>query len=340
MNKLLNIDNIDQIKFEYYNNQNSFLCKKYNCCNETLRKFLRKNNIELKKKKQYTKNEDFFNIIDSEEKAYFLGFICADGSIGDRNRLSITLNTKDIDILLKLKDFLNTTASVSQRIYFDKRNGTIIHTTSIQIYSKKILDDLSIFGINENKSNQLRLPKINENLIRHFLRGLFDGDGNISNQCSLISTYECLDDIILFLNKFNINANKYREIINKEKNVYKIYFGKDRIKLLKLLYDNSTIYLERKYNAYVDELNKYNNEIINTIIQQSILLVDENIIFNTIKECANYLKIEYCYFFRKLKKDDYADKYKKLEKVMIKTKRNGEKIINRLNSLKDLPLLR
>ena len=46
----------------------------------------------------------------------------------------------------------------------------------------------------------------------------------------------------------------------------------DLKKLLKLLYDNSTIYLERKYNAYVDELNKYNNEIINTIIQQSIFI--------------------------------------------------------------------
>ena len=339
MNKLLIVDNIDQIKFEYYNNKNSFLCEKYNCCNETLIKFLKKNNIECKWKTQYTENEDFFHIINSEEKAYYLGFICADGSIKN-NKLSITLNTKDIDILLNLKNLLKTTAPVSQRIYSDKRNGTIIHTTNIQIYSKKIVDDLSTLGVNKNKSNMLRLPKINDELIRHFLRGLFDGDGHISKQCSLISTYECLYDIILFLNKFNISTNKYRVIINKEKNVYKIYFGKDRIKLLNLLYGNSNIYLERKYKAYLNELNEYNNEIINTVTQHSILLIDKNIIFNTLKECADYLKIEYCYFLRKLKRGDYVDKCKKIEKIMIKTKRNGEKIISRLNSLKDLPLLR
>jgi hypothetical protein len=331
MKQLLNIDNIDQIKLEYFNNQNSVLCKKYDCCDETLRKFFRKNNIECKKKAQHTKNENFFHNIDSEEKAYFLGFICADGSINnDRNKLSITLNTKDIDILLKLKFLLKTTAPVTQRIYSDKRNGTIIYTTNIQIYSKKIVSDLNVFGVNENKSNQLRLPKINEILIRHFLRGLFDGDGHIGKQCSLISTCECLDDIVYFLNKFNINVNKYRETINEEKNIHKIYFSKDRIKLLNLLYDDSNIYLGRKYFAYLDELNKYDNEIINTNTYHSILLIDKNIVFDKIKECANYLKINYWTFMKNLKRDNYRNKYEKYEKIIIKTKRNGEKIINRM----------
>ena len=329
MNKLLRIDNVDQIKFEYNNNQNSFLCKKYDCCNETLRKFLRKNNIERKKKAQYTENEDFFHDIDSEEKAYYLGFICADGSI-NKNRISITLNTKDIDILFKFKSLLKTTAPVNSHIYSDKRNSTIIHTTSIQIYSKKMISDLSVLGVNKNKSKQLRLPSINENLIRHFLRGLFDGDGHISGQCSLISTYECLDDIIVFLKIFNIKVNNYREIINKEKNVYKIYFGKDRIKFLNLLYSNSNVYLERKYNAYLNESKKHDNQIINTTTYHSILLINENIIIDGTKNCADYLNINQWTFMKNFKKGNYINKYKKFEKIIIKTKRNGEKIINRI----------
>ena len=331
MNKLLTVDKINQIKSEYYNNENSFLCKKYNCCNETLIKFLRKNNIEIKKKAQYTENENFFQNIDSEEKAYYLGFICADGSINNKkHKLSITLNTKDINILYKFKSFLNTTAPVSQSIYSDKRNGTIIHGTYIQIYSKKIFADLNILGVNENKSNKLRLPKINENLIKHFLRGLFDGDGHISNQCSLISTYECLDDIIIFLKKFNINVNKYRETINKEKNVYKIYFGKDRIKLLNLLYNNSNVYLERKYNAYLNESKKYDNQIIDTSTYYSFLLLNENIVINGTKECANYLNINHWTFMKNFKRGNYINKYEKFEKIIIKTKRSGEKIINKI----------
>jgi hypothetical protein len=331
MNKLLTIDKINQIKFEYYNNQNLFLCEKYNCSNETLIKFLKKNNIECKWKAQHTENENFFNIIDSEEKAYFLGFICADGSINNKKyKLSITLNTKDINILYKFKSFLNTTAPVSQRIYSDKRNGTIIHTTNIQIYSKKIINDLSILGVNKNKSNQLRLPNINENLIKDFLRGLFDGDGHISGQCSLISTYECLDDTIIFLKKFNIEVNKYREIINKEKNVYKIYFGKDRIKLLNLLYNNSNVYLERKYNAYLNESKKYDNQIIDTSTYYSFLLLNENIVINGTKECANYLNINHWTFMKNFKRGNYINKYEKFEKIIIKTKRSGEKIINKI----------
>ena len=329
MNKLLNVNNIDQIKFEYNNNQNSFLCKKYDCCNETLVKFLRKNNVECKWKAQSTENEDFFHDINSEEKAYYLGFICADGSISKR-KISITLNTKDIDILYIFKNLLKTTAPVNSRIYSDKRNGTIIHTTSIQIYSKKMISDLSVLGVNKNKSNQLRLPDINENLIRHFLRGLFDGDGHISGQCNLISTYECLDDIMVYLNKFNINVNQYRETINKEKNVYKNFISKDRIKFLNLLYSNSNVYLERKYNAYLNESKKHDNQIINTTTYHSILLINENIIIDGTKNCADYLNINQWTFMKNFKKGNYINKYKKFEKIIIKTKRNGEKIINRI----------
>ena len=333
MNKkkhLLKTENLDLIKNDYYNNENNYLLSKYNCCDETLRKFLRNNNVKQKKSIQYTINENFFEKIDSEEKAYFLGFICADGCIGDK-RLSFCLNIIDIDVLYKFKDIIKTTAPVSSITYTDKRNNTKINSSGIQIYSKQMINDLNLLGVTKNKSRCLNLPIIPDDLFKHFLRGLFDGDGHVSSQCSLISTQECLLSITKILKKNNININDFIETIDKEKNVYKIFIGKDRIKFLDFIYKNSNIFLKRKYYAYTNEINKHNNEIINSNIQYSILIVSENKILNSLKECAEYLNINYCSFTRKLKQNNYSGVYEKYEKFLVQTKRNGKKIYAKIN---------
>lgn len=330
MRHTLNENAINQIACDYYNKKNIFLCEKYHCSDETLRKFLRKNDIKRKLNKQIILNEDFFEIIDSEEKAYFLGFICADGSINERNgKLSFTLNPKDINILYKFRSMLKINIPISQRTYNDKRNNSKINTSGIQIYSRKIINDLSLLGVNQNKSNTLDLPNINKNLIRHFIRGMFDGDGHIGTQCSLISTMECLNSICAYLKEFDIHSRNYTETINEKKNVFKKLYGKDRIKLLRLLYDNSNIYLERKYLSFLNEIDKYNLEVLDTTTQYSVLMVDENIVFESIKECANYLNVNYCNFTTKLKRGDFVGKYEKYEKICTQKLRNGKIIIER-----------
>lgn len=329
----LSQERLKEIEFDYLNNENSYVRKKYNCRDLTLRNFLTLHNIERKKKPQYTKNENFFENIDSEEKAYFLGFICADGSIiNNRNKLSFCINTKDIDILLKLKELLETTAPVGQSIYTDKRNGTIINTCGIQIYSKKIINDLSMLGINENKSNSLRMPVIKEEFNKDFIRGLFDGDGYIRNKCSLISTLECLDDIINYLKNFDIDINisDRRFALQKEKNVYRIDIsGDNKFKLLTLLYNNSNIHLERKYLSYLNAIEFYNNQIVKHKSTISILLKKDNLIFDSMKDYANYLNMNYSHFITKLNNGFYNDICVKYEKVITKIKRNSEIIVIR-----------
>lgn len=113
----LSAERLKEIEFDYLNNENSYLRKKYKCCNLTLWNFLTLHNIERKKKPQYTKNDDFFENIDSEEKAYFLGFICADGSIiNKKNKLSFCLNTIE-----------------------EYNNQIVKHRTTISILLKKII---------------------------------------------------------------------------------------------------------------------------------------------------------------------------------------------------------
>jgi len=126
------------------------------------------------KKKKY--NENYFEIIDNEEKAYFLGFICADGCITNdsekyRYQLTIKIHIKDINLLEKFIKSINGEMNIRK----DKKRDIC----EVYLSGKKIINDLENLGIIQNKTFLVKYPKINEKLERHFLRGYFDGDGCI-----------------------------------------------------------------------------------------------------------------------------------------------------------------
>lgn len=125
-------------------------------------------------KKQYNWyrfNEDYFEKIDTEDKAYFLGFIVADGSVS-KNKNVIKIIQKETDILYEFKKYVNSDAPV----FTSKTNNV----SSISISSSKTKNDLEKLGIFPNKTMIVKYPDIPENLQNHFMRGVFDGDGCIS----------------------------------------------------------------------------------------------------------------------------------------------------------------
>jgi hypothetical protein len=64
---------------------------------------LKLNNIEKRPKvSKFNFNEDYFESIDTEDKAYFLGFIVADGSVSDDTN-TIKIIQKETDILYEFK---------------------------------------------------------------------------------------------------------------------------------------------------------------------------------------------------------------------------------------------
>lgn len=156
--------------------------KFFNVSYETIRVILRKNGlVSLKKKPVYsnTLNVDYFKTIDSEDKAYFLGFIKADGYIDHtRNRFALRIAEKDIEILNRLCDALNLPL---------ERINKIVKTTNSQYYSPNRQDcvELAITHrefvsyFSDVKSESI-LEKIPEYLVYHFIRGYFDGDGSIN----------------------------------------------------------------------------------------------------------------------------------------------------------------
>ena len=92
----------------YEDNSITSIAKKYNCSNQTITRLLEKQNIELRGNRKYFFNESIFDNIDTAEKAYWIGFITADGYINEkRGWLSIQLQYSDIDHLKKFAKFIN-----------------------------------------------------------------------------------------------------------------------------------------------------------------------------------------------------------------------------------------
>ena len=121
-------------------------------------------------------NEDYFELIDTPEKAYFLGFIFADGCLIDnpkeyRYKLNIKIHNKDEDILKKFISLLDSEVKI-----WRSNNRDICE---IGFSSKKMINDLKNIGLHQNKTYTIHYPKIDEKIERHFLRGYFDGDGCI-----------------------------------------------------------------------------------------------------------------------------------------------------------------
>jgi len=114
-------------------------------------------------------NEDFFEIIDTPAKAYWLGWILTDGSVSTTT-LTFVLHSQDSEIL----DLFCKDLKIGRKPTI--RNNRV----SLSINSKKMINDLYELGIYPNKSNTVTPFDVPEELENHYLRGMFDGDGGIT----------------------------------------------------------------------------------------------------------------------------------------------------------------
>lgn len=245
------------------------LSKKYNLSKSTILRVLKRNNVKIKNKRLVNTDlkTDYFENIDTEQKAYFLGFIFADGCVSN-NELFIDINEKDIDILIKFKKAINSQAKISTRI---KDNSTM---SRIAIKNKIFTNHLSKYGIVENKTketNHLPYKLIPKGMWKHFLRGLIDGDGWIIKTkegryiIGYVTQYKSTAfDFVYMINE--IIENKWEnKIINKEKRyaVVQIQKRKQVEQLATVLYKNSNIFLSRKFQIIQEILDlKVDKDII------------------------------------------------------------------------------
>lgn len=196
----------------------------------------------------YNYNKKFFNNIDTEEKAYWAGFIAADGNIRkDFLKMRIELNIQDYNHLEKFKQSIQGDNPIKELIR--PKN----HSCYIDINCKDLCLDLNKIGITPKKSLTLDINfnLIKEDLRHHFIRGYFDGDGSINNytrnehnylewELSFVSSKKFLEDILK-------EIKKERKLYSCGNN-YRICFKakKDIQEIIEYLYNDATIYMNRK----------------------------------------------------------------------------------------------
>lgn len=227
--------------------------------------FFKKYNLRYNKrvyKRKFTLDENYFYSINTEQKAYILGFICADGYVA-KDRLVICLSKVDTEILEVIKKEFNSTQTLKFYSRINPYNSNkSCEMVELQISSTKFVKPLLKMGLGNNKTYTLNssvLKFIPKYLIKDFLRGYFDGDGNVMYGRKYLSGIKyniniCGNEEFL-LNTYQIyfpSTNKmYFDKKSKQTFIWKLS-SKEKVKqFLYWLYFNSKIHLKRKYKIYL-----------------------------------------------------------------------------------------
>lgn len=208
------------------------------------------NGDKFKTFRKYHINENYFNEIDSEDKAYFLGLLYSDGC-NNGSGFYITLQDRDIDILKKFKDQLEFSGDLKTIISKNKRWKNY---KSLNVSSKKMADVLENIGCNKNKTILGKFPTIPVELMNHFIRGIFDGDGSIwisKGQLgfSIVGNSSIIIEIAKILNencKLNVKVKKPKRY-KSDISIYSFQGNLQCARVFEYLYKNSNYYLERKF---------------------------------------------------------------------------------------------
>jgi hypothetical protein len=209
--------------------------------------------------KKHTVNENFFDILD-EESSYLLGLIYADGNIAWNTKkgyycLTITASAKDVQHLERLRKILSSTKPL---LYSSKTNSY-----RLIVNNKKLCKKLMKLGVIPKKSLIVRFPKnIPKQQLKHFIRGVIDGDGNVRFverkrspyfEITISSGSKRFCDGLVRAIKTIAEVNT--KIRKAGKNTYILQYSCSRgEKLAKCIYSNATIFLERKYLQYKNKM--------------------------------------------------------------------------------------
>lgn len=241
------------------------IAKELGVTNSAITGVWHRNNLSGKTKRVYhILNENYFEDIDSQDKAYFLGFIGADGCLykpGDKYTkqkiLRISIHEDDIRILYVLKDYLQTDKPIT-------KNKNLV---ALEISSDKIFNDIENLGLSVRKTYKNTIANVPEQFMPALIRGYFDGDGSIGNNKFILQS-----DIMIcgyYSNMYKIqqyleNRNIYATIVYDKRKYNKSEDGGEfchlvlsnkisKYSFIKLIYeDHNNVFLDRKFQRSMD----------------------------------------------------------------------------------------
>lgn len=233
----------------YADGQNIYqLARKFKAARSSITDILTANNISIRGPDLIPVNVDFFKVIDNEYNAYCLGLWYADGNTGiDKISLSMT----DYSIVNKVKKVMSYEGQI---LTVDRSKYGWKTMYRLNICRGSMRDDMIRLGCVPNKSLVLTFPGpeiVSDRLLHHFIRGLFDGDGHIRHKC-FKSGNLCIVGNDFFFEKFiERHPVEHYIIYKKKEHTPTVGFCVTRknvmIDFLKWLYQDATIFLDRKY---------------------------------------------------------------------------------------------
>ncbi len=218
----------------------------YNVVDVTITALLKRHNIFIRNRSNAKRTnqikEDIFDTV-TEESAYWIGFILADGNVYHppkrSKQLNIGLAERDWEHLEKFKKFIGS----NKKLYYN--NGGVF----ISFYSNRIVEKLAEYGIVPRKSKIAKVPESLKNN-RHFWRGMVDGDGWVTLDrkgfpvLGLCGTIDIVRHFMHFVGKevtLQIKDSNFGEIQ---------YYTTTAKTVITYLYDDAKIFLQRKYDKY------------------------------------------------------------------------------------------
>ena len=253
--------------------------KMYGLWNHSIAKVLKEKDIERDSSvfvRKYALDEAYFDEIDTPTKAYIYGFLLSDGTNNpDKGTVSISLQEEDKNILERMRREMKSEKPLEYLDYSNKHDFGYHYKNQYRmlLFSRRICSSLSKHGLVKNKSLVVEFPNFNDEIMPSMIRGMWDGDGtlglyNNTINISLTATRMFCEGLEKYLEiKLNIKSCHIYDSSCHNGITKCICIGKnkDKIKFLKWMYKDANIYLQRKYDKYIQIMDYYNSTHLDEI---------------------------------------------------------------------------
>ena len=270
--------------------------------------------------RKYNVNDNYFDVIDNQNKAYILGFLYADGCNYKNGYFKIDLQEEDKNMLEVFKKELNFEGNVTCSFkggykYFGEKQYLCKPCYRLAISSRQLSEQLALKGCVPNKSNLMIFPNekiLPKELQRHFIRGFVDGNGTIGYWISnkntnhkkfnfgICGTTEMVNSICNIIdNKFGTHSDiRSRFPERNTDNVQSAINGNKSIeRVLNWLYEDANLYLKRKHDKYLLLLEQNKNTDADKTLygsahpRRAIIDLSTKIEYASLAECGRKLNM-------------------------------------------------
>jgi hypothetical protein len=243
-------------------------------------KQIKTKNATKNNRRVYSCNDSYFSIIDSQRKAYYIGWLLTDGYVGSMvrtrgnivssNKIGLKLALRDIDVLDGFKNDLEASAPIKTRgPRISMLNGKKITNSgscSFEITSKQLRDDLAKYGVIPNKTYVCKFPeRLEEMYYPGFVAGAISGDGSVSvrthhNRKSkwLRSSFSGTKDLVLgvrsvLVKNIEYNPDKSVRTVKGTRNLHTIELSHTETLALYVWLKNNNVSLMHRKNKIVED---------------------------------------------------------------------------------------